>query len=359
MVETSVILLNYNGLRLLKKCLPKALNQTYTDYEVILVDNGSTDGSVAWVKTHYPSSKYPRLRFFHIMPNRGFTGGNNYGAKQARGKYIILLSNDTLLPRNWLAELIKRKRKEGDNVVLGSFMLMEGVEKETMHAVFKRNVIWTMNLVGENVEVPVTKAELRTGTFECFYVSGNTLCYSKSIAKEPFDQIYFIYSEDIYFCWKARIKGCIMKTVLDSRVDHVGAASKKITKRDNTIAVFNGTKNQVLNYLLFYNAWNLIRVFPLFMVSQIGHVVLEPRKIIKKLKAYLWVLLNARRIWTRRRAIQRARKVPDHMLIKQMSYKFFENKVYPLHPVFRFATKVMNGLFWLYCFVLRIKTRDL
>ena len=95
--ETSVIVINMNGLQFLEACFSTLGMQTYADFETLLVDNGSTDGSIEFVKENFP-----HVIIMALGRNLGFGGGNNRGILAARGKYIVLLNNDTEVEPNWL-----------------------------------------------------------------------------------------------------------------------------------------------------------------------------------------------------------------------------------------------------------------
>ena len=88
--RVSVIILNYNGRQYLEDCLSSLRKQTYKDFEAILVDNGSRDESVSFVKYHYANL----IRLIELTENRGFSGGNNVGINRAKGKYIALCEGD-------------------------------------------------------------------------------------------------------------------------------------------------------------------------------------------------------------------------------------------------------------------------
>lgn len=99
--EVSVIIVNWNGLSHLEVCLNSLQDQTFHDFEVVLVDNGSVDGSVAFV-----SEKYPWVKLVCLAENTGFATGNNRGFEQACGQYIVTLNNDTRLASDWLEQLV-------------------------------------------------------------------------------------------------------------------------------------------------------------------------------------------------------------------------------------------------------------
>jgi GT2 family glycosyltransferase len=101
-VKASIIIVNWNGEAHLPDCLESLNAQTFKDFETILVDNGSSDGSLEFVDNHYPWVKTVAL-----PANLGFAGGNNAGFPYASGEYIIVLNNDTEAEPTWLEELIR------------------------------------------------------------------------------------------------------------------------------------------------------------------------------------------------------------------------------------------------------------
>jgi GT2 family glycosyltransferase len=97
----SVVIVNWNGKHLLEECLGSLSRQRFTDFEVIVVDNGSRDGSVEYLR-----SARPGILLVDLPTNTGFAGGSNAGIRAASGKYIALLNNDTRTDPSWLAELV-------------------------------------------------------------------------------------------------------------------------------------------------------------------------------------------------------------------------------------------------------------
>jgi len=99
--KVSVIILNWNGKHHLERCLSSVLEQTYSNFEVILVDNGSTDGSVEFVR-----GRFPEVRIIWNEENLGFAAGNNAAIIATRGDYVATLNNDTQVDPHWLSELV-------------------------------------------------------------------------------------------------------------------------------------------------------------------------------------------------------------------------------------------------------------
>src|SRR5512138_986543 len=99
--EVSIIIVNWNGRRFLDACLDAVAAQEGVNAETILVDNGSSDGSAAYVR-----ERFPWVRLLALDENRGFAGGNNAGVREARGRFIALLNNDTVAEPGWLKALL-------------------------------------------------------------------------------------------------------------------------------------------------------------------------------------------------------------------------------------------------------------
>ena len=97
----SIIIVNYNGLELLKKCLMSLSKIQFTNYEVILVDNNSSDNSV-----NYVTKNFPQIILIKLDENKGFAEPNNIASKIAKGEYLLFLNNDTIVTENFLTELL-------------------------------------------------------------------------------------------------------------------------------------------------------------------------------------------------------------------------------------------------------------
>jgi len=117
----SVIIVNWNGKQYLRDCLDAVLGQDFSTFEVILVDNGSSDGSVLFVQNNYPSVKVVQL-----MENRGFTGGNIAGFSVANGDFIALLNNDTRPEKGWLVALHRGMVSDSRIGICSSKIVIEG-----------------------------------------------------------------------------------------------------------------------------------------------------------------------------------------------------------------------------------------
>ena len=101
--EVSIVVVNLNRRDLLERCLDSLWRQTFQSFEVVVVDNGSTDDSVEYLR----SVDEPRLKVVKLPENKGFAGGCNAGIACARGRYIATLNNDAEADPKWLQELVQ------------------------------------------------------------------------------------------------------------------------------------------------------------------------------------------------------------------------------------------------------------
>ena len=118
MSRTSVIIVAFNNKELLDESLRSLANQTYRDFEIILVDNNSTDGTYDFIKTNFPETLCIRS-----VENLGFAGGNNLGLKHAGGEYIALLNSDAVAQPTWLKNLVAAMDKHPDVGICASKMI--------------------------------------------------------------------------------------------------------------------------------------------------------------------------------------------------------------------------------------------
>src|ERR1051326_822668 len=105
--RVSIVIVTWNGRRHLPTCLDALDAQTYRDFETIVVDNGSADGSAELVATRYPS-----VRLIRSATNRGFAAGNNLGIRASDSAYVVTLNNDTIPEPEWLLALVEAGERD-------------------------------------------------------------------------------------------------------------------------------------------------------------------------------------------------------------------------------------------------------
>jgi len=216
----SVIVVNYNGRHHLAECLHALANQTLPagEFEVILVDNGSTDGSVEFVRR-----EFPRVRIVPLNRNVGFAAGNNVGYSHARGRFIALLNNDTAADPRWLAAMLRamdghpeaggiacKIRFHHDPATLNSTGLMLYRDGRGGDRGFRQIDVGQF----EQVE-------------EVFGACGAAMLLRRELIDGVglFDERLFMYYEDLDLAWRARLRGWRFLYAPDAVVRHVHCGS--------------------------------------------------------------------------------------------------------------------------------------
>ncbi len=327
----SVVLVNYNGRDFLEPCLRSVLDQSYQPVEIILVDNGSSDESVEFVQTRFPS-----VNIIKNDRNLGFAEGNDVGFARATGEYVALLNTDTVVEDSWLSTLVDRVRSDGLALAC-SQVITDGVPEE---------YYWmngTLNYLGQNIMRHFRDLS------QVFYASAASLLLRRDIVDRLFPSEYFLYQEDVYLSWKLRLLGHRIAMVPESRVHHRGSQSTKRETRE--LVGYYQERNRILNCLIFYQISTLLRLIPYFVSDFVGKLTMamvgrgKPVKAI--LRAYLWPIMNAGWVRDQRRDIQSSRTLPDRSVLSLMSQKVLDSR--------SFLSRVLNGVFSAYASVVRLK----
>lgn len=350
MVKVSIIVLNFNQYELTINCIKSLFKQSFNDFEIILIDNFSQDGSYErFIETFEKDS---RVKIHQTLKNLGYTGGNNFGVKQCLGEYIAILNNDTIVDKDWLYWLVKGLESNEKIKIVGSEMYTVGNKREVDYS--KENV--TKTLTGYTVFYKV-KDYKKSNFVESFSAGGCSFIYDKSIIDFPFPEEYFAYAEDSHFNWLVQLKGYKVVKAIKSTGDHFhNAVRKNSDKKFNSYLVYLSERNNYINLFVFYNFLNTFKIFPLMVLKALLNNFYYPKNSLSYLKAYVWILVNPVYIFKKRRNIQSQRKVKDEELIKRMSYKIYdESKI----PRYKNILKLVNKMSYLHCKIFRIKTVEM
>ena len=312
-MKVSVIVLNWNGIDLTKKCIASLKKQAFRDFEIIVVDNGSKeDDSVDQLK------KVKGIKLVLNKKNLGFAGGNNVGVRASKSEYVALINNDAVVDKNWLGEKLSVL---DDNPKIAQVMSkIYNRYENTDYRFDKFGTSTVMQFLADYPEVsPDTKKLVPS-----FGASGGAQLFRRSVCEVPFDDDYFIYQGDAYFSWYIRLKGFEVVACPTSVVYHEGEATVKKNRSLGKFYVYLGERNRLMNLLIFYSPLSLLRLFPYFAVTTIFLNVYDFKRIPSRLKAYWWIVSHFPKIVKKRRAIQKQRKVSDAEFISYLSCKVFE-----------------------------------
>ncbi|NWF91907.1 MAG: glycosyltransferase family 2 protein [Syntrophaceae bacterium] len=199
--QLSVIIPNWNGKRFLQECLDSLKDQTYSHFETILVDNGSTDGSADFVRQRYGGF----VRIIQNEINLGFAGGTNVGIRNAKGDYIVLLNNDTWADPLWLQELVKAIDVDSEVGMWGS-KIYSYYQRDQIEAVGE--LIYWDGLCRAKGQFEQDQGQYDQME-EIFFPPGCGAMYRKKVFDEIglFDEDFFAYADDAEIGIRARLAG--------------------------------------------------------------------------------------------------------------------------------------------------------
>lgn len=235
----------------MKPCMDSLKNQTLLDFEVIVVDNGSTDGSVAYIE-----EVYPEINLIKLNENTGFSKAVNVGIKASRAPFVLLLNNDTKCCKDFVAQLYRAIYKNRRIFSVSSKMIKMHDHTKIDSAGDQYNVIgWAFNRgSGKNVE---NYNEAKS----IFTACAGAAIYRRSIFQKIgyFDEAFFAYREDIDIGYRAKIHGYLNLYCPKAKVYHVGSGTSGSTH--NAFKVKLGVRNNIyMNYKnmpLFFLLLNL------------------------------------------------------------------------------------------------------
>ncbi|MBI3752951.1 MAG: glycosyltransferase family 2 protein [Deltaproteobacteria bacterium] len=211
----SIVIINWNGLKFLEKCLKSLFHQTYHDFEIILVDNGSTDGSVQFVK-----DKYPQVIILENKNNAGFAAANNQGIRAAGGKYIVLLNNDTEADKDWLKNLVSAAGDSDTHIGMWACKILSLHDISVIDSVGGLLISKCGIAKGRGRNEKDVKQYDREE--EVFIPSACAAMYRKEALDQVglFDEEFFAYCEDTDLGMRARLAGWKTLAVPDAVVYH-------------------------------------------------------------------------------------------------------------------------------------------
>lgn len=194
---SSIVIVSWNGRQYLEPCLNAVAAQQGVDAETILVDNGSTDGTAAFV-----GERFPWVRLVALDQNRGFAGGNNAGAREARGRFIVLLNNDTVPESGWLAALLRGRDAGGPNA-LASSRIVYMHDPRVIDSAGDGLLRWG----GAFKRHHGASTESATESREVFGVCGAACVIPRTVFEElgGFDEDFFVSHEDVDLSYRARL----------------------------------------------------------------------------------------------------------------------------------------------------------
>lgn len=338
--SVSILMLNYNGQAHLEEFFKSvfSLNYPKDKYEVVVMDNASSDGSPDWIEQNYPQVKLVRLD-----KNYGFAVGNNIGVNYCNGEFIALLNNDTALDENWLSELVEAVIREPD-AVYGSKVLWYSSKK---HIVFLRSRFTWWGSIG--LDVYKRDIETEQPVFS-LHASGCGVLLSKEsyLKLGGFDKTYFCCAEDHELGWKAWLSGRKVYVIPKAVIYHKMGSS---LSHNSSLHVYLGVRNSLRNFVKFLEMPSLLKVIPLNLAYNLGCYLIaycirskKPTLIFPILKAYLTVISEIPSLVRARRNFQKQRRFKEHDLRKFGLMLGFKESVGEILSAFRRKNEFLKGV---------------
>lgn len=273
--KAGIIIVNWNGKRFLSNCLNAVKNQNYTNFQIYLVDNGSNDNSIVFVKKNFPE-----VKIIELDKNYGFARANNIGIKQAledeKIQYIVCLNNDTIVQNDWLRNLIETAESQKNIGAVTSKAYFKGGR-----VIQNAGLVWTYsahpfnNFKHRNGSIGYGYTDIQTPELcndtEIFIAGGVAPLYKRKVLEEIFerdneffDEHFFAYTEDYDIGFRIRKLGYKCYLSANAKLIHLhsqtgGKASPFKAYFCTRNAILTAIKNLTLKEILVFPIKHLLR----------------------------------------------------------------------------------------------------
>lgn len=317
--SASIMILSWNGKRFLEKCLRTLEDDQCPHTEIILVDNGSTDESVPFVR-----EKYPWVKIVAHEDNLGYSSGYNRAAPFARGKILVFLNQDTWVERGWLSHLVNPLLTDLDigmttsRLILGNTGLIDSVGGYLK--------LWTG---GGPLWAGKPSSEVEAERVIPFYATGAAMAIRSSIFHDlgGFDEGMPAFAEDLDLSWRVRLNGYQIVGVPESIIHHHLSGSWGYF---NPAKVRMVTGHQLRAMMKCLSFKHLLHAFPAYaLLNLLKGVILSVTEhrmefVLAAYRGLVDVLQNLEEIRHLRREVQSRRQYPDHLVLRSEEFGLFD-----------------------------------
>ena len=321
MQPLSVVLLNFNGKAYLEKFLPDVVLYSQP-YEVVLVDNGSTDGSSEFVK-----SKFPSVTLIEFEHNHGFCGGYNKAIPHIDSEYIVLLNTDVEVTKNWIQPIYDFLKSNPEYKAAQPKILDQNNKSKFEYAGAAGGYL-------DHLGYPFCRGRIFQSIEEdhgqydnirdVFWASGSSLFIKKEayISLGGLDHEFFAHMEEIDLCWRIWNSGSKVAAVPESKVYHVGGGTlKKANPRKTYLNFRNGLSILIKNEHKSSLLWKIpLRIFLDYAAVLKFSIESGPSHGIAILKAHWYNTTHFRSVWKRRIVVSN-HKLPRYY--RSIAWEYF------------------------------------
>jgi GT2 family glycosyltransferase len=308
--KVSIILVNFNSGNHLPECFTSLKNLEYLDFEIILVDNGSTDGSVEEVLNNFSD-----IKILCSEENLGFSSASNIGAQYASGEILAFLNPDTVVSPGWLNELLLALNDPFCGLVTPQILLLANPGRintcgNLVHFTGMPSCNGFMKKKGEMEKIELVSS-----------VSGAAFIIKKEVFEKigGFDDSFFLYAEDTDLSWRAKLAGYKSVYMPKSIIYH------HYNQHFNPAKYYHLERNRYQILLKCFRWKTLFILLPSLITTEIitwAYALLSGREFIKsKLEGYLWLVRKLPDILSARHKIQDYRITPDRTILLESTYR--------------------------------------
>ncbi|MDP6339173.1 MAG: glycosyltransferase family 2 protein [Candidatus Marinimicrobia bacterium] len=316
----SVIIPHWNGTEVLSECLESLVQTAYPNYEIIVVDNASTDGSPDWV-----SLNFPQVKLVKNDRNYGYAGGCNRGAGAADGEFVVFLNNDTVQDHHWLDGLVDFMNLN-PNVAAVQPKILNFFEREKFD--YAGGAGGWLDVLG----FPFVRGrvflerEADEGQYDkmrpIFWASGTAIMVRKYDFETAggFDETFFAHQEEIDLCWRFHLMGREVWSSPGSVVFHKNAVTLPMFSRQKQ---YLNHRNSLLMVLSNYSLPLTLYLTPIrlaleFVALVYSLVRLDMNHFFGIIQSLLWIITHLHVVWKRRRRVKQVRQVKDKTVLRRL-----------------------------------------
>lgn len=314
-LKLSVIIVNWNHAEYLKLCLDALMDQTFTDFDIYIVDNGSTDGSKERIE-----KDYPEVNYWLFPDNRGFSGAFNWGVKHTQGEFVLSLNPDVFVKRDFLQEMLKVMYRDENIGIVSAKLLRE--ENPT--------ILDSTGLFINRLRRPYDRGQGETergqydASLDVFGACGAAALYRRSmlldiaVNGEYFDEDFFAYYEDADLAWRAQLRGWNARYAPKAIATHVRGwgdtlRKGKVAKKEN-IGPRLALRNRFLMTLKNDKFSYFLLDFPLIFIVELSRLFYMALYAPEALLGLRDIIVGFRSALVKRKIIQERRVINDNSI---------------------------------------------
>ncbi|MDD7915968.1 glycosyltransferase family 2 protein [Polaribacter ponticola] len=321
-MKTAIVILNWNGKKLLEQFLPSIVNFSSKEAEVYVADNASTDTSLSFIKQHYPS-----VKIITNNVNGGYAKGYNDALLNIEADIYCLINSDVEVTDNWLKPVLNVFNDDENTAIIQPKILDYKDKTKFEYAGAGGGFIdlfgypYCRGRVFNNLEIDNNQFN---DTSDIFWASGACFFIRSVVFHElnGFDEDYFAHQEEIDLCWRTQNRGFKIKYVGESRVFHVGGATLQETNPHKTFLNF---RNSLLNVVKNVpTKWFLFVVFSRLILDGIAGV----KFFIEFRPIHTWAIVKAhfsfyKKLPTFLKKRKKLNKNPNYNLHTSIVWQYF------------------------------------